>query len=73
MQDKDDDTSYAAQVGHKVSKASANYTDHARVMTERCALCEYILPHDHKYTMCQKVRGQIERGGWCKLFERDED
>ncbi len=51
----------------KKSKSSVDYTDRAEMLTERCILCE----HYSRGGKCEKVRGDIDPSGWCKLFERD--
>lgn len=48
-----------------VTKDAAQYTDHAKVAAQRCAVCQHFI----KNGTCQIVQGQINSAGWCKYFE----
>lgn len=52
--------------GHKISKDSANYTDHSW-SGEMCNNCEHYL----RPNRCELVDGFIEPGGWCRYFEEE--
>lgn len=47
----------------KVSKSEAKYTPHGTPQ-EHCGKCIHFLSLD----ACEKVRGQVVSGGWCKFF-----
>jgi len=48
----------------KVSKESAEYTDHG-TEDEHCAICSHYV----NSTTCEIVAGRIVSGGWCKHFD----
>ena len=50
----------------KQPKAKVDYTDHAMVESERCALCRHFVKPD----ACRIVEGRIASGGWCNRFKR---
>jgi hypothetical protein len=55
---------------HKITKATAHYTDvaPAEYKAEPCKDCTYFerIEPDH----CSRVRGVIAAGGHCKLWEK---
>jgi hypothetical protein len=53
---------------YKQTKEQVDYTDHAMVRSERCALCRHFRP----LGSCAIVAGWISPGGWCRRFERDK-
>jgi hypothetical protein len=54
----------------KVGKEQARYEDESNHLPEKCGNCAMYIPSsDLSGTrgQCDKVRGIIKRGGWCKF------
>jgi uncharacterized protein with PIN domain len=50
----------------KSTHSAVDYTPHAAIESERCALCnQFIRPN-----RCETVKKPIAAAGWCKEFER---
>lgn len=50
----------------RMSKAEAEYTSEG-TPAEHCGNCSMYVPP----IRCTAVRGDVEHGGWCRLWERE--
>jgi hypothetical protein len=59
---------------YKMSKKDALYTEESKTAGQKCSNCRFAYQHitSGRY-ICSMMRGNIEPGAWCRLWEADKE